>query len=62
MILGIGLDILHLPRLHRIITQRGYDRLARRILTDAEQNELAQLVKTTDVGVDKQRARFLAVR
>ena len=62
MILGIGLDILHLPRLYRIIAQRGYDRLARRILTGAERHELAQLVKVEGDRLNEQRARFLAVR
>ncbi|SCZ88655.1 BZ3500_MvSof-1268-A1-R1_Chr2-1g04551 [Microbotryum saponariae] len=36
MILGIGVDLLHLPRLSSLIKRRGAERFARRILTPLE--------------------------
>lgn len=60
MILGVGLDILYLPRLTQLVKRRGVDGLARRILT---QDEL-KAFKSTLTGEAPQGAavRYLAVR
>lgn len=39
MILGIGVDIVHLPRIASLITRRGPERLAKRILSQEELKE-----------------------
>lgn len=39
MILGIGVDIVHLPRIASLITRRGSQGLAKRILSSREQKE-----------------------
>lgn len=39
MILGIGVDIVHLPRIASLITRRGSKVLARRILSSREHKE-----------------------
>lgn len=64
MILGVGIDILHLPRLQRLVTSRGFDKLAKRILTDAERHELADVeASIAEVhAVEAARLRYLAVR
>ena len=36
MILGIGVDIVHLPRIAALISRRGHLRLAKRILSPVE--------------------------
>ena len=43
MILGIGVDILHLPRITALISRRGQDTLARRILSQKEYVQFRQL-------------------
>ncbi|KAJ1551082.1 hypothetical protein HK405_015206, partial [Cladochytrium tenue] len=42
MILGIGVDVLHVARLRALLTRRPPARLARRVLTPAESRELAR--------------------
>ncbi|CAO3630880.1 unnamed protein product [Mucor hiemalis] len=39
MILGIGVDIVHLPRIAALISRRGHDKLAKRILSESELKE-----------------------
>lgn len=39
MILGIGVDIVHLPRIAALIKRRGPQVLAKRILSSHEHNE-----------------------
>ncbi|KAI8637395.1 4'-phosphopantetheinyl transferase superfamily [Parasitella parasitica] len=39
MILGIGVDIVHLPRIAALISRRGSDQLAKRILSPTEYTE-----------------------
>ncbi|SCV71925.1 BQ2448_4619 [Microbotryum intermedium] len=73
MILGIGVDLLHLPRLSSLITRRGADRFARRILTPFEleqwrkidkdqlQRPLGEVTKG-DLVPETRRTTYLAVR
>lgn len=53
MIVGVGVDILHFPRLQSLVSRRGRDALAKRIL---HPSEFAQFVVAED------KNRFLAVR
>lgn len=65
MLVGLGLDILHLPRLIHLVQRRGLDRLARRILTDAERSEWDSLPHAADHAgqlLVHRRLRYLAVR
>ncbi|KAK0468283.1 4'-phosphopantetheinyl transferase [Desarmillaria tabescens] len=55
MILGIGVDVVHLPRIAALIARRGPERFAQRILS----NEELQSWKAIH---EVDRARFLAVR
>ncbi|KAK0453557.1 4'-phosphopantetheinyl transferase [Armillaria borealis] len=55
MILGIGVDVVHVPRIAVVIARRGPERFAQRILS----NEELQSWKTIHEG---DRSRFLAVR
>ncbi|KAK4046281.1 hypothetical protein OIV83_006204 [Microbotryomycetes sp. JL201] len=43
MIMGVGVDLLSLVRLRSLIARRGADRLARRILSSTEEDELRDL-------------------
>jgi holo-[acyl-carrier protein] synthase len=43
MILGIGVDILHLPRLSSLVIRRGREKLAKRILSKKELIEFNNL-------------------
>ncbi|KAI9266077.1 4'-phosphopantetheinyl transferase [Sporodiniella umbellata] len=43
MILGIGVDILHLPRLNAVLRRRGSEKLAKRILSKAELSDFNRL-------------------
>ena len=55
MIIGIGSDIIHLPRLIALFNRRGEEKLARRILSPREYNHWIHRVlvheKTRYVGV-----------
>ena len=53
MIVGVGVDILHFPRLQSLVSRRGREALAKRIL---HPSEFAQFVVAED------KNRFLAVR
>ncbi|KAI8069841.1 4'-phosphopantetheinyl transferase [Gilbertella persicaria] len=43
MIIGIGVDIMHLPRITALVARRGHDKLARRILSQKEYLEFKSL-------------------
>jgi holo-[acyl-carrier protein] synthase len=58
MLLGVGTDILHLPRLKALIGRRSQGLLARRILSTHELEVFASL---PDCDAAR-RVRFLAVR
>lgn len=45
MIVGIGTDILHIPRLKQLIAKRGAPVLARRILSPRELTEFKALIR-----------------
>lgn len=62
MIVGVGLDLLYLPRLTKLIQRRngGIDRLARRILTLEESRVLYEDDRLK--GDTTAQIRYLAVR
>ncbi|KAG0301072.1 hypothetical protein BGZ97_002957 [Linnemannia gamsii] len=61
-ILGIGVDILHMPRLKQVISRRP-DRFLTRILTKAELADLEKLKTELDGEIDHDRAiRFVGAR
>ena len=53
-VLGIGIDLFHIPRLASLVARRGLNRFARRVLSDVE------LEKWDPRGDDS--LRYLAVR
>lgn len=57
-ILGVGVDVVHLPRILALVQRRGAEALASRILSPPEMQEW-QAKRASDVSV---HARFLAVR
>ena len=68
-ILGIGVDILHLPRLRSLISRRGVERVSNRILSLPELVEWRQIqlqqsesaLEDTREVLERQTS-FLAVR
>ena len=60
MIVGVGVDVLHLPRLVKLVERQssGMQRLANRILTDAETSDFKELANSSPEA----RLKFLAVR
>lgn len=58
MILGIGVDLLHIPRFRQLIQRRGLDRVARRILSKPEAAEFGKV----SVGPQDIAERFLTTR
>ena len=60
MIVGVGVDVLHLPRLVKLVERQssGMQRLANRILTDAETSDFKELANSSQEA----RLKFLAVR
>ncbi len=58
MILGIGVDLLHIPRFRLLIRRRGLDRVARRILSKPEVTEFTNV----SAGSSDIAERFLATR
>jgi phosphopantetheinyl transferase (holo-ACP synthase) len=60
MIVGVGIDVLHLPRLVKLVERQssGMRRLANRILTDAETSDFEKLASSSYEA----RLKFLAVR
>jgi holo-[acyl-carrier protein] synthase len=61
MIIGIGLDILYLPRLSQLVKRRGIDGLARRILT-RDEVKVFQSTLDGDAPLGAAAVRYLAVR
>lgn len=55
MISGVGVDILHLPRLHKIVERYGAEKLARRILNPRE-------MTVWQAGAENDRLSRLALR
>ncbi|KAI9308704.1 4'-phosphopantetheinyl transferase superfamily [Cunninghamella echinulata] len=56
MILGIGVDIIHLPRIKTLISKRGIEGFARRVLSPIEyQNFFNQYPKDLQDPVQQQR-------
>lgn len=55
-IIGIGTDILHVPRIRDLIQRRGDNVLAHRILSDSERRFWGSLTSAAD------RERYLSVR
>jgi holo-[acyl-carrier protein] synthase len=63
MILGIGVDIVHLPRITALIARRGKERLARRILSPTELIEFQTRFPTLISGdQQQQQLRYLGSR
>lgn len=58
MLLGVGVDLLHLARLRSVLARRGPERLAARILSCSERVEWEKLAEAGTV----QKERFLALR
>lgn len=56
-VLGVGVDVVHLPRLAALVGRRGFERLATRILSKAEMADWKQLGSS-----DAHKISFLAVR
>ncbi|KAF1797223.1 4'-phosphopantetheinyl transferase [Mucor lusitanicus] len=57
MIIGVGVDIVHLPRIAALIARRGSDGLARRILSPTEYTEFTAKYKD-----DPSELRYLGSR
>ena len=57
-ILGIGVDVVHLPRILALLNRRRPDRFASRILSTTEYGQW-QALQISDA---QDRAQFLAVR
>ncbi|KAL9536934.1 hypothetical protein MBANPS3_012236 [Mucor bainieri] len=57
MIIGVGVDIVHLPRIAALIARRGSDGLAKRILSTTEYTEFAAKYKD-----DPSELRYLGSR
>ncbi|KAL0077132.1 4'-phosphopantetheinyl transferase [Phycomyces blakesleeanus] len=65
MILGIGVDLLHLPRLASLVARRGSGGLAKRILSKNEHEMFTRKFPTSecrDQVVQEQQLMFLAKR
>ncbi len=58
-ILGIGVDVVHLPRIAALIKRRTAHKLASRILSTHELEDWQRVVSQADLA---QQTRFLAVR
>ncbi|KAF9335442.1 hypothetical protein BG006_000080 [Podila minutissima] len=61
MILGIGVDILHLPRLKGLLSRRP-DRFLTRILTEVEQKEFKVLQQQAGGADQEGPLRYLGAR
>ena len=57
-ILGIGVDVVHLPRILALLNRRRPDRFASRILSTKEYSQW-QALQTSDT---QDRVQFLAIR
>lgn len=62
-VLGIGVDILHLPRLISLLSRKGSDAFSKKILSSQELRSFQGLREFQHGGGDIERiARFLGVR
>lgn len=61
MILGIGVDLLHVARLRAVMSRRGSDRLAARILSAGERREW-QRYRRDPAWAALQQERYLSLR
>ncbi|KAG2056496.1 4'-phosphopantetheinyl transferase [Suillus hirtellus] len=61
-ILGIGVDILHLPRLISLLSRRGSEAFATRILSSQELRTFQLLAEQHGEDDTKRIAQFLGVR
>jgi len=61
-ILGIGVDILHFPRLIELLSRRGPEAFAARILSSQELQPFQRLREQHGEDNNKGIARFLGVR
>lgn len=61
-ILGIGVDILHLPRLISLLSRRGFEAFATRILSSRELRTFQLLAEQHGEDETKRIAQFLGVR
>lgn len=61
-ILGIGIDILHLPRLISLLSRRGSEAFATRILSSQELRTFEWLAEQHGEDDTKRIAQFLGVR
>ncbi|OAX43908.1 4'-phosphopantetheinyl transferase [Rhizopogon vinicolor AM-OR11-026] len=62
LILGIGVDILHLPRLISLLSRKGSDAFAARILSTQELRSFQRLREQHGEDNTERIARFLGVR
>ncbi|GHJ85959.1 hypothetical protein NliqN6_2361 [Naganishia liquefaciens] len=62
MILGIGVDILHLARLRGVIARRGADKVARRILSEREWEGFRAIGNAEKGDVIAEQTQFLGTR
>ncbi|CAO3595742.1 unnamed protein product [Absidia cylindrospora] len=65
MILGIGVDIVHFPRIVKLISRTGREPFARRILSPKEYEEFFQLYpqrKVLDALQQERQIRYLGSR
>jgi holo-[acyl-carrier protein] synthase len=61
-ILGIGVDVLHLPRLIGLLSRRGSDAFATRILSSQELRSFQRLREQHGDDSTEWMAQFLGVR
>ncbi|KAG1755767.1 4'-phosphopantetheinyl transferase superfamily [Suillus lakei] len=61
-ILGIGVDILHLPRLISLLSRRGSEAFATRILSSQELRSFQSLTEQHGEDKTERIVRFLGVR
>lgn len=62
MLVGIGIDILSLPRLQAVIARRGALRLADKICTASELERFKALSHPEPGTLDEHRLKFLSTR
>jgi holo-[acyl-carrier protein] synthase len=58
-VLGIGIDLLHLPRFRALVSRRGAAPVAARILSQTEHSAWQKIPKE---GLNGRSTQFLAVR
>ncbi|ESK97633.1 4'-phosphopantetheinyl transferase [Moniliophthora roreri MCA 2997] len=61
-ILGIGVDVVHIPRIQAVLRRWGPDKFASRILSQREMREWQFELARSEAHDTIQNARFLAVR